>query len=676
MQIEGRARSSKGITRLALVLALGCGALLACEHAAAPEAAPGTSGEGASLGGTSTRQAEASEEIAPQDDEQAPAEQRREREQPAAALAAEPRAADPLAGPAERAPRARYGIEGGGAGASAGPGLLGTLGGRGQGDGAFARAGGAPPRTGATASASPSAPPPPARIAAAVAPQSARPLPQSGVLASTFVGGGGAQARLEDLLDRGVMVGGQHVRLEAFDDLGRLPYAVPREDAVALYADLERARLVAEGERVHLQIALMARQGELPARPRMDVRLVIDRSGSMNGDKWANAIAAAHALVDRLSPGDTFGLVSYSDEATIDLRPARVGDRRAAHAAIGRLAIGGGTNIDAALEAAASVAPERRRPSDVLMVVLLSDGVANIGQTNPDMIAARARSLFDASGILTTTLGVGTDFDETTMLSIAREGSGSYHFVRRSEDIARILTDELEERAQAVAQDLRLRIELAPGVVATRVYGSRVLGEEEAARVRATEVATDVRLAAELGIARDRQHDDERGLRMHFPTFRRGDQHVVLMELEVPPGTDPTRIARVSLDWKDLVRERNDHAAIEVRAERTGDREQAIASTSRQVKRTVLAFQAGDALQSTADALDRGDYAAARLALSERIEVLRAARDLWRDRGLDDDLRILEQYERVVASAWPTWDSGSQRTLVMAMNFYGDRRMR
>ena len=111
------------------------------------------------------------------------------------------------------------------------------------------------------------------------------------------------------------------------------------------------------------------------------------------------------------------------------------------------------------------------------------------------------------------------------MLSIAREGSGSYHFVRRSQDIAEILTDELEERALAVAQGLRLRIELGEGVVAQRVYGSRLLGSEETAAVRATEVAVDRRLARELGIARDRQRDEDRGLRMHIPTFRRGDQH-------------------------------------------------------------------------------------------------------------------------------------------------------
>jgi Ca-activated chloride channel family protein len=295
------------------------------------------------------------------------------------------------------------------------------------------------------------------------------------------------------------------------------------------------------------------------------------------------------------------------------------------------------------------------------LVVLLSDGQASAGVLDPEIIASHARVMFDREGVLTTAIGVGTDFDETTMLAVAREGSGSYHFVRRSADISSILTDELEERAQAVAQNLRLRIELAAA---------------EAERVRATEIATDVRLARELGIARDRQRDDESGLRMHIPTFRRGDQHVVLLELEVPPGQGETALARVALDWKDLGTERNDHAVREVTATRTSDPEEGIASTDRHVKRTVLAFTAGDALRDAAAALERGDAASAELALGERIELLRAASSLWRDRALDRDVAILEQYRRVVAAAWPGFGMDERHTLVLAMNDYGDRRMR
>lgn len=522
--------------------------------------------------------------------------------------------------------------------------------------------------SGATASRRPASP------AARPAP-APRALPQNAVLSSTFVAGGGAQARLEDLLDRGVMVNGENVRLEAFDDLGTLPYPRPAEEAVGLHAELERSRLRTEGERVHLQIALMARQGERPARPRMDVRLVLDRSGSMHGDKWDHAVAAAHQLVDRLQPGDTFGLISYSDDATVDLPPARVGDGQPAHQAIRRLSPGGGTNIEAALRAADRVAPRRRQMNDVLLVVLVSDGVANIGQTNPQRLGELARTTFDRGGALTTTIGLGTDFDEDTMLSIAREGSGSYHFVRRSGDIGDILQDELEDRAQAVAQGLRLRVELADGVTATRVYGSRVLEEQEAARVRRTEVATDRRLARELGIARDRQQDEDRGLRIHLPSFRRADQHVVLMELQVPPGTDTSRIARITLDYKDLLSRGNRTAHVDVEAARTRDPEAATASTQRTVKRTVLAFAAGDALSASSEALSRGDLAGARQILAERQRVLSAGARLWNDEALARDADLLARYDRVLGGAWNGWDGQSQRTMVLAMNFYGGQRM-
>jgi Ca-activated chloride channel family protein len=367
--------------------------------------------------------------------------------------------------------------------------------------------------------------------------------------------------------------------------------------------------------------------------------------------------------------------VSYSDDATVDLAPARVGDRRAAHAAITRLVPGGGTNIESALRAAERIAPARRAMNDVLLVVLVSDGVANIGQTNAGELGAIARGMFDAGGVLTTSVGLGTDFDEETMLSIAREGSGSYHFVRRAGDISDILTDELEERAQAVAQALRLRVELGEGVVATRVYGSTVLDEQQAQVVRATEIATDRRLAAELGISRDRQRDEDRGLRMHLPTFRRGDQHVVLMELEVPPGTAAAQIARVTLDYKDLLSRGNRTATAEVRAERTRDREAAVASTQRTVKRTVLAFAAGDALSGASAALGRGDVNGARTLLEERRRVLVAGAELWNDPALARDAELLSRYEQVIGSAWNGWDGDSRRTMALAMNFYGDRRM-
>jgi len=495
-------------------------------------------------------------------------------------------------------------------------------------------------------------------------------LPQNGVLASTFVGGAGVRTRLEDLMDRGVMVGGQNVRLEAFAEREPLPYPRPAAEGMAMFAELERERLSTDTDRVHLQIALVGREGELPRRPRMDVRLVLDRSGSMHGDKWSHAIAAAHAVVDDLAPADTFTLVSFVDDATVDFGPVRRGDGSRAHAAIAALEPGGGTNISAALERVAQSVPDREAMGVVLLV---SDGQATVGQTSPRELGAIARRHFDATGMLTTAIGLGTDFDEQTMLAIAREGSGSYHFVRRPEDVRTILEDELRARVQAVAQALRVRVELGEGVVARKVYGSRLLSEDEHAAVRATEVATDRRIARELGIVADRQREEERGLRVHLPTFRRGDQHVILMELEVPAGTRSAEIATVTLDYKDLVRLRNDRVVREVSAERV-ETDRAHASVVRGVKRTVLAFQAGEALQRAAESLELGDADGARRAIAERRELLEAASRVWRDPALAADASLLARYERVLGGGLV--DHGSRQMLAMAMGYYGDRRMR
>ncbi|MBW2463644.1 MAG: VWA domain-containing protein [Deltaproteobacteria bacterium] len=502
-------------------------------------------------------------------------------------------------------------------------------------------------------------------------------LPQTGVLANNFVGGSGTSARLEDLLDRGVMVSGERVQLAAFHERDALPYPRPSTDAVALHVEAERSRVTARGDTVHLQVALLARQGELPRRPRMDIRLVIDRSGSMSGDKFTHAIDAAHQLVRHLDRNDRIGIIAYDSYAEPLLASSRVGDGEHAHAALSRIRPGGGTNISAGLDLALADPPRRDRPGDLGLVVLISDGRATDGYAAPSHLGGLARRLYDEHGVLTTAIGLGTDFDEETMLTIAREGSGSYHFVRRPADIAAILEDELEARAEAVAQALRVRIVLGEGVTAKRVYGSRVLSAEEHAAVRQTEVATDRRIARELGITENRR-DEEGGLRMHLPTFRRGDQHVILMELEVPPGRagSVAGLAHVYLDYKDLYREANGEADVNVTARRVSTRERAVASTERTVKRTVLAFQAGEAMQRAADALASGDQAGAREILRERQEVLEAGARLWRDPLLARDATLLAQYRRVVDGAWNGFGYGDQRTLVMAMGSFADRRMR
>ena len=150
---------------------------------------------------------------------------------------------------------------------------------------------------------------------------------------------------------------------------------------------------------------------------------------------------------------------------------------------------------------------------------------------------------------------------------------------------------------------------------------------------------------------------------------------MVLLELDVPPGTSTTDVAEVFLDYKDLGTAENATAHVEVEAVRTSDREVAETSVRRPVKRTVLAFQAADALQSAAAALETGDVASAHAVLDERVTLLRTAADLWDDEALSRDAMLLSRYERVVDHAYGGFGYDERRTLAMAMAYYGDERM-
>src|SRR5205823_13182059 len=170
-------------------------------------------------------------------------------------------------------------------------------------------------------------------------------------------------------------------------------------------------------------------------------------------------------------------------------------------------------------------------PDSVNRVILLSDGEVTAGVSDlhqfEQLVSAAAEQ-----DVQTTTVGVGVDFNEELMLAVAREGKGNYHFLRDAADTQRVFAQELEELTHVVAKAIRLRIRLADGVGLVRVLGASTLSSGETQQVKAEEKRIDRKVADELGIARNRQHEpDEPGLKLLIPSFYRGDHHVVMLEL-------------------------------------------------------------------------------------------------------------------------------------------------
>src|SRR5204862_3155616 len=125
---------------------------------------------------------------------------------------------------------------------------------------------------------------------------------------------------------------------------------------------------------------------------------------------------------------------------------------------------------------------------------------------------ARAARAFE-TGVQTSTFGVGNDFDAALMSDIADRGAGGYYYLADAAQISVAIGREIDARLRPVAQALEVRVRLRPDVVPTKVYGSRALDALEAAAVRAQEVAVDQQTAKRDGIAADRAHDAEGGMR-------------------------------------------------------------------------------------------------------------------------------------------------------------------
>ena len=207
----------------------------------------------------------------------------------------------------------------------------------------------------------------------------------------------------------------------------------------------------------------------IPADERKDVALtfVIDVSGSMDMDnRLGLAKRALYELVDELRPTDEVAIVVYGDAARVVLPMTSVAEKGVILNAIGRLVAEGSTNAEAGLFEAYRHASSHFKPGAVNRVVLISDGVANVGNTGPDAIL---RTIEDYAGrdITLTTVGVGMgNYNDTLMEQLADNGDGFYSYVDTVEEAHRIFVERLPSTLQVVGKDAKIQVEFNPAVVA------------------------------------------------------------------------------------------------------------------------------------------------------------------------------------------------------------------
>ena len=282
-----------------------------------------------------------------------------------------------------------------------------------------------------------------------------------------------AAARTRYLAEAGVLPTSREVAVEEFVNYHRHQIGRPKAgEAVALDLRWGNDQVSGNGREAVLQIGFSTALANDRQRLRpINLALVIDKSGSMaDADKLSRVKEALLTLVNQLRETDVLSIVVFDSEAQV-LMPARtLSDKESIKRLISGIQPGSSTNIHAGLMLGYQEALRNYRREATNRVVLLTDGIANQGVTNPDRIASDSLS-FNDRGIDLSTIGVGLDLNKDLLRQLAKSGRGLFHFVADAQDITKVFVKEVQSLVSPVASEPNLEIEYDSGLELAQLYG-------------------------------------------------------------------------------------------------------------------------------------------------------------------------------------------------------------
>jgi Ca-activated chloride channel family protein len=276
-----------------------------------------------------------------------------------------------------------------------------------------------------------------------------------------------------------------------------------------------------EKQRNYLRVGLNGCERQPTERTPVNVAFVIDRSGSMQGARIAQAREAAAAAIRRLDKNDIASVVIFDDKIDILVQAQPVEDHAAFIDRIRQVTARGSTAIHGGVIEGAAQVKHNLEARRLNRVVLLSDGQANVGPRRPEEFAKLGRELLQ-QGISVSTIGVGLQYNEDLMLQLARASDGNHSFVGESTDLIQVFNKEFDDVLASCAQTVSIDVELKPGVRVVR------------------------------GLSRDAKIDGQTA-QFQLNQIYAATEHYVLMEVEVDPGatdaTGDTDLGRVRVTY-------------------------------------------------------------------------------------------------------------------------------
>ena len=219
-------------------------------------------------------------------------------------------------------------------------------------------------------------------------------------------------------------------------------------------------------------------------RPPLNVALVLDQSSSMSGDKIQRAKEAAIMAVSKLAANDVVSIVTYDSTVRVLIPATKVTNKSRLYDAIQSIRANGSTALFAGTSVGADQVSRYLSRERVNRVVLLSDGMANVGPVSPKELGDLGRALAK-KGMSVSTIGLGLGYNEDLMTQLANYSDGNHDFVKNSADLARVFDREFGDAMSVVAQDVNIEIICEEGVTPVRVIGrdGTIIGQKVTTRV-------------------------------------------------------------------------------------------------------------------------------------------------------------------------------------------------
>jgi Ca-activated chloride channel family protein len=414
--------------------------------------------------------------------------------------------------------------------------------------------------------------------------------------------------RARNHIEAGRLPAPETVRVEEFVNFFEAGYPTPRDVAFGIYADGAPSPFDRDG----VQLIRFGIQGyEVPEELRKPVHLtfVIDISGSMEApDKLELVKDSMALLVEMLDEEDSVSIVVYGSRAEVVLRPTSGDQKRTILREIRRLRTKGSTNAEAGLRLGYNLAFEAFNEEGVNRVILASDGVANVGQTEASQLLRFIRRYAD-TGITLTTMGFGMGtFNDPFMEELADSGDGSYAYIDTMKEAERLFVDELTSTLQVIARDARIQVDF--NLEAVESY--RLFGYEN----------------------RDIADEDFRNNEVDAGEIGAGHSVTALYAVQLVPGEEG-RIATVQLRWQ------NPESGEEVEINgnfNTWDLERDFSETDPHFRLTVMAAYFAEILRESAYARH--------VSCAELLDhAYKLSREIWEEEDVSEFIWLVEETE-------------------------------